>query len=187
MTYALFAFIHAFCLHSVMHCLCSFHWLAPESGVCSHASTVVADTINADMPVCMLMHPIPMTMAVPSAAENEEINQHENWCSCCNAMKITCPHKAMQILLPCPVQNRLPPHQMLLLFCSTRRQIQLYATMGSQQMQHSLYNFTHLWDTHYEREHSSKSDLLVPGRAGLQPATVPAAAPAPSPEKKQQI
>ena len=40
--------------------------------MCSHASTVVADTINADMPVCMLMHPIPMTMAVPSAAENEE-------------------------------------------------------------------------------------------------------------------
>ena len=58
-----------------MHCPRLFHWLAPKSGVCSHASTVLADTINADMPVCMLMRPTPMTMAVPSAAENEEINQ----------------------------------------------------------------------------------------------------------------
>jgi len=45
--------------------------------VCSHASTAVADTINSDMTVCTVMHPMPMTMAVASAAENEEINQHE--------------------------------------------------------------------------------------------------------------
>jgi len=60
-----------------MHCPLLFHFLAPESVVCSHASTAVADTINSDMTVCTVMHPMPMTMAVPSAAENEEINQHE--------------------------------------------------------------------------------------------------------------
>ncbi len=47
-----------------------------------------------------------------------------------------------------------------------------------------VFKTAHICGTLVPRERHSKADLLVPGRAGLQPATALAAAPAPSPEKK---